>query len=146
MDLAKLQLLKDHEKSCLIFQGDVLIYSANFIGVKPLLQFMETLNGVHPPKDLILVDKVIGKAALLLAVYLGIREIYTPVTSEAALEAATFHQVNLYSETRVPYILNRTQDALCPLEQSVVETMDPKEALLNINAAIKILMAKKPSS
>jgi len=141
-----LKLLQDENSSCVILKENDLFYRSSFIGVKPLLQFMESVRETGIPKDLILVDKVIGKAALLLAVMLGIQEIYTPLTSLSALESAKLHGVRLHAKEIVPYIVNREKTGMCPLEQSVVHTEDPEEALRNIRAAIAVLMAQKSTS
>ena len=138
-----LSLLEEKRVACLIYSGDQLLHSSASIGVKPLLEFMERYPEGSGGKDLVLIDKVIGKAALLLSVHLGIRVIHTPVASEAAVAAAKLHQVELHAATVVPHIINRERTGLCPLEQSVMETNDPEAALVNIRAAIKILMSAK---
>ena len=146
MSETMLNLLEEKDAACLIYSGDKLLHISGSIGVKPLLEFMEKYPEGSEEKNIILIDKVIGKAALLLAVHLGIRVIYTPVASKAAVEAAKLHQVELHAESVVPYIINREKNGVCPLEQSVMETNDPVEALVNIRAAIKILMSAKKSS
>lgn len=143
---SRLDLLKEGNTSCVIIKNDEILYRSGFIGVKPLLHFMEQYEERSLPTDLILIDKVIGKAALLLAVKLGIKEIYTPLTSLTALEAAELHQVKLHAEKTVPYIINREKTGMCPLEQSVTDTMDPEEALTNIRQAIAVLMSRNPVS
>lgn len=143
MSETMLNLLEEKNAACLIYSGDKLLHISGSIGVKPLLEFLEKYPEGSGEKDLVLIDKVIGKAALLLSVHLGIRVIYTPVASKAAVEAAKLHHVELHAESVVPYIINREKNGVCPLEQSVMETNDPVEALVNIRAAIKILMATK---
>ena len=107
---------------------------------------MEKCPEGYEKEDLLLIDKVIGKAALLLSVLLGIKTIHTPVASRAAVEAAEFHGVELHAETVVPYIMNREKNGMCPLEKSVLDTSDPQMALENIRAAIRLLMAEKKTS
>lgn len=141
-----LNLLQEENSSCVILKDHTLFYRSSFIGVKPLLHFMEHCGEAGIPEDLILVDKVIGKAALLLAVKMGIREIYTPLASLSALAAAELHGVHLHAKETVPYIVNREKTGMCPLEQSVVHTNDPEEALKSIRAAVAVLMAKKSVS
>lgn len=135
-------LLEDNQSTCIILKGDLIIYTSSFIGVKPLLNFMKEPKN-DEPDELILVDKVIGKAALLLAAKIGIREIYTPVTSLAALAAAKEHHISLYAAEVVPFIENRTKTGMCPIEMSVKNTDDLDEAFLNISETIKVLMAAK---
>lgn len=135
-------LLEDNQSSCVILKGEEIVYTSSYIGVKPLLVFMKEGND-YTPSELVLVDKVIGKAALLLAAKIGIPLIYTPVTSLAALAAAKEHQISLYAAEVVPYIENRDKTGMCPIEMSVKNTTDLDEAFANITETIKVLMAAK---
>jgi hypothetical protein len=138
--LAK-ELLEQHGAACIILRNDKIIFTHVGIGVKPLIAFME-----KPLEErsgsLVLVDKVIGKAALLMAVKLGIKNIYTPLVSEEALDAAGVHGVTIDALETVPYIINRTNDGKCPLEQSVTGIYDPEIAFVKIKQAISELMKK----
>jgi len=136
--LAK-ELLETHEAACIILRDGEIIFTHVGIGVKPLLAFMEKPIDERSG-NLTLVDKVIGKAALLMAVKLGIRNIYTPLVSEEALDAAKVHGVRIDALETVPYIINRTNDGKCPLEQSVTGVYDPEEAFVKIKQAISELM------
>lgn len=135
-------LLEANQSTCVILKGEEIIYTSSYIGVKPLLVFMKEPND-YKPSELVLVDKVIGKAALLLAAKIGITEIYTPVTSLAALAAAKEHHISLNAAEVVPYIENRTKTGMCPIEMSVTNTSDLDEAFLNISNTISMLMAAK---
>ena len=58
------------------------MYSSTERGVKPLLDFIE--NGPNL-RGFSAADKIVGKAAALLYVLLGVKEVYAPVMSETAL-------------------------------------------------------------
>lgn len=135
-------ILEDNQSTCVILKGEEIIYTSSYIGVKPLLVFMKEPKTCEP-NELVLVDKVIGKAALLLAAKIGIPEIYTPVTSLAALAAAKEHHISLNAADVVPYIENRDKTGMCPIEMSVINTNNLDEAFHNINETIKVLMAAK---
>ena len=94
-------------------------------------------------QNLVLVDKVIGKAALLLSSLIGIQDIYTPLASSVAMDSASLHNVSLYAESVVPFIKNRDNTGMCPLEQSVIGIDDPILALEKIRETIVILMKNK---
>lgn len=136
-------MLRDRELSCIILKNDEVIYTSTFIGVKPLLLFMQEGTILGENDTLTLVDKVIGKAALLLAVKCGIDRIYTPILSEEALVAAAHYQIPVEAGKIVPYIVNRARDGKCPIETSVMDTLDLDEACENIKGAIAILMKQK---
>ena len=138
-----LKRLEEKEASCLIYNNGELLYTSNFIGVKPLLDFMEQYPLDFTGQKLVLVDKVIGKAALLLSKLIGIQDIYTPLASSVAIDSASLHNVALYAESIVPYIRNRDNTGMCPLEQSVIGIDDPILALEKIRETIVILMKNK---
>lgn len=136
------QLLKDNNCTCIILKNDKVIYKSNYIGVKPLLVFLD--EHISPEKNdkLILIDKIIGKAALLLAVKCKINKIYTPVISQEALSAAKHYNIEWEASKIVPHIINREGTGKCPIESSVTDTIDLDEAFVNIKAAIADLMKK----
>ncbi|MEA2077359.1 MAG: DUF1893 domain-containing protein [Candidatus Marinimicrobia bacterium] len=87
-------------------------------------------------------DRVIGKAALMLAVYFGAKDVYTPLASKYAMDAALDLDLDLEAEEVVPYIINRTKDGMCPMEKAVLEISDPIEAF----ETLKITMEKPNKS
>lgn len=139
-------MLRDRELSCIILKNDEVIFTSTSIGVKPLLLFLQEGTILGENDTLTLVDKVIGKAALLLAVKCGIDRIYTPILSEEALIAAAHYNIHVETEKLVPYIINRTKDGRCPIESSVMDTLDLDEAFSNIKGAIAVLMKGKIAS
>ena len=142
IELAK-SLLEEHQDSCLIFKNQQLIYSSKYIGVKPLLQFIREEHTIDKNDKLILVDKVIGKAAMLLAAYIGITRVLTPVMSQEAVKVAKLYHIDYEAMKMVPFIINRQGTGKCPLELSVENTEDLQEALENIQEAVAELMKRK---
>ncbi|MEG0360265.1 MAG: DUF1893 domain-containing protein [Longicatena sp.] len=105
--------------TCVVSQNDQL-YTETNSGIIPLLNFIE--KGVL--KDALVADKVIGKAAAMLLVYGGITELYAQVISEFALTYLNSHDIPITYETKVPYIINRKKDGMCPMEKSVLSIDD----------------------
>ncbi|MGM9973794.1 MAG: DUF1893 domain-containing protein [Clostridiaceae bacterium] len=136
-------LLEDQGASCLIFKDQQLIYSSKSIGVKPLIQFINDNPAIKNVDKLTLVDKVIGKAAMLLAAYIGVSEVFTPVMSQEAIRVAELYNINYSALKMVPFIKNRQGNGKCPLELSVENTEDLQKALINIRQAITELMKNK---
>ncbi len=136
-------LLKENQASCLIFKNQELIYSSQYIGVKPLLQFMKEDHFIDENDKITLVDKVIGKAAMLLAAHIGISRVLTPVMSLEAVKVAELYHIDYEASQMVPYIINRQGTGKCPLELSVENTEDLQQGLLNIQEAIAELMKAK---
>ncbi len=140
------QQLKDLNSTCIILKNNEIIYKSNFIGVKPLIMFLNEHAELQRNDELLLIDKIIGKAALLLAVKCGIKTILTPVISQEALDAIEHYGVEWEAGKIVPYIINREGNGKCPIEASVTDTIDLDEAYRNIKSVIAELMKKQSDS
>ncbi|MDF2674896.1 MAG: hypothetical protein K0R09_3164 [Clostridiales bacterium] len=136
------QLLKDYKATCIILKNEEIIYTSTHIGVKPLLLFLNQQVTLEKDDRLTLIDKIIGKAALLLAVKCKINRIYTPIISAEALTAAKHYNIEWEADSIVPHIINREGTGKCPIEASVTDTIDLDEAFDNIKGAIAQLMRK----
>lgn len=138
-----LDLLDQRQKTCILLNNGAIVYESDALGVKPLRQLRAMNYRKFPGDSLTLIDRVIGKGALMLAELLEIDAIYTPLISQTALDYNQKLKLPLYYEKVVPYIQNRTMDDLCPIEKSVLNITDPKEAESAIETAIAILMAQR---
>ncbi len=64
-----------------------------------------------------LADKVIGKAAAMLAIDAGIARLYALVISAEAEKALSDAGVEYHFKTMVPFIQNREKTGKCPMER-----------------------------
>lgn len=114
---------------CAVYKNGRII-SAEGTGVKPILSFLQQdrqlLNGAS------VADQVIGKAAALLFVYGGAKEIYGKLMSETAMAVLEKYQVPYSFEKSVPFIKNRRGDGMCPMEQAVAGIDNPKDGFAAI--------------
>lgn len=136
------QLLKDYHCTCIILKNEEIVYTSTYIGVKPLLLFLDENISLEKDDKLILIDKIIGRAALLLAAKCKINRIFTPIISAEAITAAEKYNIEWEANTIVPHIINREGNGKCPIESSVTKTIDLDEAFVNIKGAISIMMKK----
>ncbi len=126
IQIAKSFLGKNGIVFVIVKDGGVL-FSSSKKGIQP---FFDAL-AQHDRDEFIncsIADRVIGKAALMLAAYLGAKHIYTPLASQHAVEAALNLSLDLIPDNVVPYIINRTKDGMCPMETAVLNISDPKKA------------------
>lgn len=133
-------LLNQRNKTCILLNHGTIIYESEAFGVKPLRELRLTGFQKKDGDHLTLVDRVIGKGALILAELIGVDEIFTPLTSDYALEYSQIIHLPLTYKVRVPLIENRTRSGMCPIEQSVINTSDPLTGEANIETAIALLM------
>ena len=109
---------------CVLRKGEMR-YISTERGVKPLLSWIDEgldLSGYAAA------DQVVGKAAALLYVLMGVKEIYTRVLSEQAARVFEKYGISAEAGEKVPYIINRAGTGRCPMESAVWETDEPEEA------------------
>ena len=95
-------------------------------GIRPMILWLEEdaefLRGAS------VADKIVGRAAAMIMIYAGVKEVYASVISNGALEVLLDAGVNvIYSMTAIA-ISNRRGDGICPMERSVAPISDPEEA------------------
>lgn len=76
----------------------------------------------------IMADKVIGRGAALLIIKGNVAELYARLISEPALEILSNHSIKVTYDKKVPHIINRSGNDICPVEKLTANTSDPDEA------------------
>ncbi len=126
IQIAKALLGKEGIVFAIVKEGEIL-FTSHKKGVQSFFDALEQRK-IEEYKECSIADRVIGKAALLLAAYLGAKEIFTPLASKHAIKAAFDIGLDLKIEKAVPYIINREKDGMCPMEKTVLNILDPGEA------------------
>lgn len=126
---AKEILEKEQFTFVLIKKGRV-IKTSHKGGVIPL---MEVIRQDDRALDkAIIADKVIGRAAALLAVHYHVKAIYAELISQKAREVLDNHSIFYQFAQCVPYIKNRELNDQCPLEKLTQNISDPAKAYSQI--------------
>ncbi len=123
-------LLKTENFTLVVISSDKEVFTSSDRGVKPLLHLLEDEKGFLDGASV--ADKVIGKAAALLMVLGGIKEVHTNVISEPAVEVFEKHHIPYFYEEKVKRIINRKGDGLCPMETLCIDVEEPSEAFEKI--------------
>lgn len=135
-DLTKAkELLLGSSHTCVLVQGSTC-YSSEHRGVKPLLSWLDDgadLRGFSAA------DKVVGKAAAYLYVLLGVKAVYARVISRPSVAVLEENGIDVFFETQVDAIRNRTDTGLCPMEQAVKAAGSPHQALDMVRQALEKL-------
>ena len=132
------KLLAEEGYTCVLSNGEELITSREK-GVKPLVQL---IDGGRDFKGFFAADRTVGKAAALLYAYMGVTEVYAFVASEKGADICRSYGIKLSFERLTENIINRTGDDICPMEKTVAEIDDPKEAVAAIKGTMKRLTSK----
>ncbi|MCL2026094.1 MAG: DUF1893 domain-containing protein [Leptospirales bacterium] len=114
-----------NETSFSLVNGDN-VFTSKEPGVKPVLQLLESNKSLLVNASI--ADRVIGRAAALLMVLGGVKEVYGKVMSKPGYEALKQHGIGIDFDELVPNISNKTKTGLCPIEQSCLGIDDPSEA------------------
>ncbi len=130
----------DQNKTCFILKEEKIIFSSIEKGVKPLLDYYHEFGISDIP--LLVVDKIIGKGATVLAILIGANKLVTPIISKDALSLANEYHIETTYNTVVPYIINRDNDGRCPIESSVVEIDNIIDGYNKIIKSLKALSKK----
>ena len=132
-------LLKSGSNSCVIIRDeDVLISQKR--GIAPLVDLLQEkrdLSGYSAA------DKIVGKAAAMLFILLGVQAVYAPVMSKTAVQLFKEQGIEVENDTVVDTIINRKGTGSCPMESTVASISDPQKAFKAIQDTLKRLQIKK---
>lgn len=138
LDKAK-EVLAEGDYTCVLCKDDV-IYTSKERGVKPLLALLDSetdLSGFSAA------DKIVGNGAAYLYVLLGVSEVYAPIMSEAAVKTLARNLISIDCGKVVDYIVNRTGDGICPMEEATLDAVSPEDALTKIKERLAQLAVSK---
>lgn len=139
MDRAKALLKEIHTYTCVFVCGEE-VRTSELSGVRPL---MGLVNSDEDLKGWSAADRVVGRAAALLYVYLGVAEVFAQVLSKSAEEVFLAHKILYSCDILTEGIINRTGDGLCPMEQATKGIFDPEEGMNAIRTKLKELASNK---
>ena len=117
-----------------------IITTSDERGVKTLL---DLLDGKADFSGAYGADKVVGKAAAMIYVQLGIKALYASVISEGARAIIEGNGIALEYDEAVPYVVNRTGDGMCPMEMAVGDETDPEKAITKVRRRLSELRSLK---
>lgn len=131
-------LLESGNYTCVLCKDNIVVTKKER-GVKPLIQLIKSQDNF---KGFCAADKVVGKAAAMLYVLLGVKEVYANVMSKSAVNILIRHNILPFCDITTKSIRNRTGTGLCPMEQTVKNIESPKQSYEAIIEKIKLMQAK----
>ena len=128
------QKILDGKAGCVIIKKGKIIHDENGRGIAPILDIYRQ----HPDKmkDAYLVDKVIGKAAAMVAICGKVEYVHAELICDSAVEILEKHNIEVTYTKRVKDILNRRRNGLCPMEKTVLNISDPASGVTALEAAV----------
>jgi hypothetical protein len=114
IEIAKEHMINNNLNFVLVKDGNILAES-NSRGIKPIYDTF--VNNANDFWGASVADRVIGKAAAMFLTNGGIKELYTDLISDLALDILEEKDIKVQYLKKVPMILNRTKDDMCPIEK-----------------------------
>lgn len=133
------RLILEEDVPCVFVREGAVLRPGEGTGVRPLVRALdedpELLRGS------VVVDKIVGKAAAMLAVLGGAAGVYGLTMSAAARDYLAARGIPAEWETLTERIINRTGTGLCPMETAVLDIDDPAEGLTALRETMGRLAA-----
>ena len=98
-----------------VYEGDSLIFASTKDRLLPLLEYTDSFAAYH--QQIVVFDKVIGRAAALLCARADCREVYSPLGSQLAVKALEEYSIKYHLTKIVPFIKQLDRDDMCPMEK-----------------------------
>ncbi len=126
---------------CVIIKNGSIIHDENGRGIAPILDVYR--QQTDKMKDSILVDKVIGKAAAMVAICGKVKYVHAELICDSAVDILQKNNIKVTWTLRVKDILNRRRNGLCPMEQTVLNISDPAEGVKALEIAVAKMNAAR---
>ena len=110
---------------CLCRDGEIIADDGR--GISPMMRF---INEGRDLSGYSVADIIVGKAAAMLFVKAGIKEVYGRVTSIDGRNYLIRHNIPCSWDTLTENIINRKGDDICPMEKTVAEIEDAEQGYL----------------
>jgi len=129
IDIAK-ELLQKEKLALAVVKNSEIIFTSRDRGIKPLFTVVSDLK--DELKGASIADRVTGKAAAMLCEYADIKELSTRLISEKAINVLEGTSIIYNYEESTPYIKNRDETGMCPVETLSLKTNNINELLEEI--------------
>ena len=120
-----------------VYVTEEAVLTSEYKGIRRLLALV---NEHTTLAEGFVADRIVGKAAALLMVLQGAKNVYAETIDKPALAVFRTHGVNVMFRKAIPIIINRSGDGICPMENAVLAVDDPREAFTVLSETVKKLM------
>ena len=131
IELAK-NILDNEQRALVIVKDGKVLFSVDGKGIKPIYTAFNELK--DELKGSSVADKVIGKAAAMIYEHAAIKELSTKLISENAINVLGNTSIIYEYEKSVPYIKNRDQSGMCPVETLSLKVNNIDDLLVEISS------------
>jgi hypothetical protein len=97
-----------------VYKDGELIFTSEKERLLPLIEYLKKYGSCH--HDVVIFDKILGRAAALLCIKAHCREVYSPLGSRLAADVLGKRGIKYYFTRTVPCIQKPDQTGMCPME------------------------------
>jgi len=120
------EILEEKQFSFVLIREGRVIKTSYQKGVIPWIEVIREDD--HLLEKAIIADRVMGRAAALLAVHYQVKALYAEIISIRARELLDSNSLFYQFNQSVDYIKNRANNGPCPLEELTQSISDPSRA------------------
>jgi hypothetical protein len=139
VELAKSTLIEKNLSLVVVKKGQV-IFETKKSGISGFLQVIEKLD-----KNLAasaVADKIVGVAAATLCVYSSVSSVFAQTISDEGIRVLKENNITCLFEKKVPNILNRNKNDVCPFEKLAISSSNTEDAYLKLKSLAHKIMRK----
>jgi len=106
-----------------VYKGNKLIFASDKDRLLPLVEYIDKFALKH--RNVVIFDKIMGRAAALLCIKANCREVFSPLGSQLAVDVLGKRGIKFHLSRTVPCIL-KPDGNMCPMELLSIGK-EPKE-------------------
>jgi len=130
-----LDILEESELNLLVFSGVEILFSSGSRGIMPLIEAIDCLDR-EDLGELVTADRIVGKAAVLLNIHLGVSEVHAMLITTGAKEMLYKYGIDFHFREETDAIKLKDGVIFCPFERLVQGISDPEEAYVKVKAKL----------
>lgn len=96
-----------------VYKGDKLIFTSDKDRLLPLIEYIDKFASQH--HNVVIFDKIVGRAAALLCIKANCQEVFSPLGSQLAIEVLEKYGIKYHLTRTVPCI-QTPEEKMCPME------------------------------
>lgn len=97
-----------------VYKGGKLIFASDKDSLLPLVEYIDKFASRH--RNVVIFDKILGRAAALLCIKANCREVYSPLGSQLAIDVLGKRGIKYHLTRTVPCIQKPNSTEMCPME------------------------------
>ena len=130
-----LDILEETGLNLLVFSGGETVFSSGSRGIMPLIEAIDGLDR-EGLGELVTADRIVGRAAVLLNIHLGVSEVHAMLISAGAKDLLKKHGISFQFREETDAIKMKDGVIYCPFERLVQGISDPEEAYVKVKAKL----------